>query len=345
MNTNTKDYNLIDLLKFVFAICVVAIHTNVVNNSKSVFQWYTLHCIFRLAVPFLFVCSGFFIGNKLINNKGKEKQIIKRYIKRLALPFIFWSFINYIYYTIVQLHNGDSILKIILKVVRSILFYPIGALWYISATIVSVVLLYYFIKENKLKLALFIGGGAYIFALVCNSYYFIIEGTILQKVVDLYMKLFISARNGVFVGFLFVAIGMYIAKLKINNALNTKRSAIYMLIFYIFIFIEVTVIRQNRYIDDHALFIFLPFFIGNLFVVCLAINLKKKDKLFVKLRNLSTGIYYTHRPIINIVTCISLVLVTKTNNKVLFITTLCSCILISYLIQKIDNRYLNKIIK
>lgn len=57
---NIKEYNLIDLLKFLFAICVVGIHTNIAGNSKSTFQWYILNCVFRLAVPFFFCLFGFF---------------------------------------------------------------------------------------------------------------------------------------------------------------------------------------------------------------------------------------------------------------------------------------------
>ena len=53
IGTNKKEYNFVDVLKFFFMLCVIAIHCNI----ESIFGrtgWYILHCIFRLAVPFFF---------------------------------------------------------------------------------------------------------------------------------------------------------------------------------------------------------------------------------------------------------------------------------------------------
>ena len=43
----------VDLLKLIFAYCVVAMHTQVANKAPLYLQFWT-----ALAVPFFFVCSG-----------------------------------------------------------------------------------------------------------------------------------------------------------------------------------------------------------------------------------------------------------------------------------------------
>lgn len=91
-NLEKDKYEMIDILKFIFAIFVVGIHTNIMSNPKDTFQWYILHIFFRLAVPFFFIVSGFLFGKKYIKNKENLKEISKMQIKRLLIPFIFWMF-------------------------------------------------------------------------------------------------------------------------------------------------------------------------------------------------------------------------------------------------------------
>ena len=93
MNTT---YKLVDLAKLLFAFFVVAIHTNIFKNNIRIIPYILNHSLFGLAVPFFFVCSGFFLGCK-INQKDnliEKKAIIKKYIVRLSIMFVFWLLIG-----------------------------------------------------------------------------------------------------------------------------------------------------------------------------------------------------------------------------------------------------------
>lgn len=57
------EYDIVDYFKFFFAICIVGIHANIFADSLV----YPL--VFRIAVPYFFVSSGFFFGKKLWNEK------------------------------------------------------------------------------------------------------------------------------------------------------------------------------------------------------------------------------------------------------------------------------------
>ena len=93
IGTNKKEYNFVDVLKFFFMLCVIAIHCNI----ESIFGrtgWYILHCIFRLAVPFFFVASGFFFKLSLEKSGGGLEETVKKYVKRILIPFVFYVVLN-----------------------------------------------------------------------------------------------------------------------------------------------------------------------------------------------------------------------------------------------------------
>ena len=72
----------IDLMKLFFAICIVAIHTGLLNQFSSATNWYIMHMIFRLAVPFFFITSGYFFGKKFLpveNNYSDRMKVCKKY--------------------------------------------------------------------------------------------------------------------------------------------------------------------------------------------------------------------------------------------------------------------------
>ena len=339
-----KQYIYIDVMKIIFAILVVGIHSGIMQNTDSTIQWMLFHGIFRLAVPFFFVCSGFFLGIKLYKNTDTKDGIIqiKKYIKRLCIPFVFWLIIGLpmeIYELI-----GNGFIMIILKLLRKIIFYPWGALWYVLAVIIASIIIIPFYKRNKIEYAIILGAILYVFALLCNSYYFLIEKTVIKDIVDKYLGIFISARNGLFVGLFFVTIGIYIAK-TINNDkrdFNVRFHTFLFIITYLLLLLEIFLIKNFKHQDDHSLFVMLPVFISELLIVVKRFDGNINTKT---LRNYSTGIYFIHRPIINFFNIIQNELSIKINNYIVFILVLGIALVLLTICYKIDNKYLNRVIK
>lgn len=58
-NSLSSEKKIIDILKLFFSFCVVATHTDLLNNLPSDIAWWIMHLVFRLAVPF-FCCEYFF---------------------------------------------------------------------------------------------------------------------------------------------------------------------------------------------------------------------------------------------------------------------------------------------
>lgn len=206
-------FYVIDYLKYIFAIGIIAIHTEVLPVLGK-YEYWVEKCFARVGVPFFFIVSGFMLGIKLSevgdNDLNAEKNIMVSYTKRLIVPLIIFEAVNIFISTVnyALFETSQKWFKFIISNIRNIIFYPEGALWYVQASIVGIWIVYCFKKYNKSKWLLPIGICLYIFALLCNNYYFVIENVAFAKIVDLYLYVSKSARNGLFYGFLFLWLGI-----------------------------------------------------------------------------------------------------------------------------------------
>lgn len=60
-----KEFRLLDIVKLIMAIVVIAIHTHPQRSSNYVFVQKSAEIIYSLAVPFFFMDSGFLLFKKI----------------------------------------------------------------------------------------------------------------------------------------------------------------------------------------------------------------------------------------------------------------------------------------
>lgn len=296
-----REYGAVDIAKLFFCFCILFRHTGAYHEIP--FSYYFQHGLFCLAVPFFFVTSGYFFGIKAKADDGVSMwDKVKKYEKRLLYPYIAFSIINIFMAAYDLLKSGESIKWTILRMGRSVLFYPYGALWYVWASMTGVLILYLFLRKGKLKLALFMGVLVYLFALLCNSYYFVSEGTLVRRVTDIYLWITTSARNGLFVGFPLLTLGTAVAwyEEKILQYLKGKRLLFVAIMSWLIMFGEILFIQNKTTADDHSLFIMQLVFIPALLLLLIQCNCRLSHEKAVLCRNLSTGIYFIHRPVLSI---------------------------------------------
>ena len=250
--------------------------------------YFVTRFLFRLAVPFFFVSSGYFL--RLSLEKGKS---IKTYCFRLLKPLIVFELLNTVAEEYASIESGTSVLSSIIDAVRHVLFYPYGAMWFLQACIVGSLLLYSFYRRKRMHMGLAIGVLLYSFALICNNYYFLIADIpILQNVVIGYMNTFISARNGLFVGFLFLMLGYFVKDLQ-----RCKKQILLVLMLVltaIYIF-EIVLTYEKEYLDDGALYLTHIVLLPCMMALLLQVRVNMNNQFSLLLRNLSTGIYMLHR--------------------------------------------------
>lgn len=183
-----------------------------------------------------------------------------------------------------------------------LLFYPRGALWYVGACIIGALLLVPFLKAKKLNLALCIGAILYIFLLVCNNYFFLVNNTRIELLIHFYLKYFLSARNGIFVGFLLLAIGIKCAEIFQNyNKIITTKNMSLMLIPAIFLYVtEVFLIKkfaEGFFREDKGYYISQLILVPIILFFALTLKLNVPEKVSRLFRDLSIGIYLLHVPV------------------------------------------------
>ena len=294
----------VDILKFVFCVFVIALHTEILNVFSTETKYYVTNILFRIPVPYFFVASGYYFKKKYSDSSIKQYKIVLfSFIKRLLFPYVVFLLIALRQSWTTNMLNGKSQQTIFKCLIKDTFFYPQGALWFVYALMCAAVITYPVLKKkNGVNICLALGFSLFLFALVCNNYYFLIESTPLQRIVDNYLHIFVSARNGLFVGVVFLSIGMKCYDIShCITRIQKKNRYIYGVILFGSLYVlEIIILQINRFerIDDQSLYLSQLCFIPCLFLLSVLYPIKIPRKTSLLFRNLSTGMYFLHRPIL-----------------------------------------------
>lgn len=273
-------YDNIDVAKVIFAIFVVAIHTlspftaTLSNEAQRV-----ITALLSMAVPFFFVASGFLLGNKL-NSTDKEKQLVylRKWLYRIGRLYLLWTFI-YLPYAI----YGFSIeklgfIKSIAIYIRNIVLlgenYWSWPLWYLLAMLVAGCIIY-LLLHIKIK-----RGYWYIIAVILAFSGILIENfTPTIGGGNAYYSIFKTTRNGFFIGFPYMALGLLISSCRCRPS----KTKLFVLLIIGFV-AQLFKIPLSDFVTIYALF-----------VLILDLNLPtRKYDLYINMRLSSSVIYFTH---------------------------------------------------
>ena len=290
--TVKPQYQWVDILKFFFCVCIIAMHTSLLAPPVG---FWGEKIVFRIGVPFFFAASGFFLS-KSCRSRGVEASI-KRYCVRLLQLLWVFSIVWILQFVVDSIAiNKAGIGKTLLLILQQIIFYPRGALWYIQASMIGALMLLPFFQRNRLPAAIIFGVILYGFAEISNNYYFIAEGTTLQPVVDGYLKICLTSNNGVFVGFLFLALGAFVEQYRLY-----ERSSLIRILLVISLVVYVAEIAATRMmlteIGDGAFYFSQILAAPLLLAAAIPLRPRITNEKATQLRNLSTGMYLLHTPI------------------------------------------------
>lgn len=279
----TKRNSLIDLTKLFFSICIVFIHTGL--GDKIPYGFEIKELIFRLGIPFFFICSGYYFVQNNINTKEK----LYLYLKRLIIPFLIFGII-YTFCEAYFLAEG-SINYIVLNLSRLFLGSQSNVMWYSGTLIWSFIILYLIKDKRKLIIVIVISFILYLIGLSFTTYDFMLND-ISPLLLTALKNTFGQNRSFWFVGLLYVSIGYFIGKYsKLKSIKNYK-------IFLVFIFSIVLCIIETMFIKSKTIYFEYDFLISHILVAtCLFLLIIKCQKINFNsrfIRNISTTIYYIH---------------------------------------------------
>lgn len=312
-----ENFNCIDIIKFLCAILVCAIHINPFTSDLfgvNLSFWLKQY-VCRIAVPFYFVCAGFFLFRKM-DIESPNTRLIKSYCFKIARLLGIWTII---------LFAGAS-----------------SQLWYLNGLFVAVLILsllfYLKIKFGYICLIVFL---LYVIGLFGDSYYGFVEPlkgyTITNYVISHYDSIFSTTRNGLFFGVPFVFMGAIFAKKRIE--INNIVALFGFVVSIILLFFEVYLLSHFSSPKDYNMYLCLLPTVFFLFYFCTHIKLKNR-KIYVKLRIYGILIYFLHLLVGYFVNAISVVL--KNNFKInlssfKFLFTLLISLFVAILIERLSR--------
>lgn len=126
-NDNRND--LLDIIRILAAILVVGIHSATYNSVEV--DWFSglfVNYFGRLAVPFFFMITGYYVIGTLDFSDKLWGQKIKKRLRRLTIVYIFWA--SFYFPLGIRGFLKDFDLK---SIVKSVIVYPIG--WGLDGTL------------------------------------------------------------------------------------------------------------------------------------------------------------------------------------------------------------------
>lgn len=286
---NYKDeYIAVDFFKFIFSFFIISIHIPAFEEINPELSFWLNQVLARVAVPYYFIVTGYFLG-KEIDNKNR----IFRYIYKMLKLYTLYTaiYIPQILYEYLKKQYGIS--DSIIMFLKNFLF--VGSytqFWYFLAIITSISILYImrcYLKINLKNIA--------IFSIVV--YILGVLGLVFQNdindipIISKYFEIFHTTRNGFFFGLLFVFIGYVI---RINNLrIEPIKYSKILLISFLLMNVEVYLIIKN-FPNAHLDIVFTtPIVCTFLFLTIASMKCKVcYKKIALKLRNLSTLIFTLH---------------------------------------------------
>ena len=151
-----RQYNSIDLFKFLFAFAVIDIHTKPLVNCSIKWLISLNEVIICMAVPFFFISTGFLFGNRLLfsddfnqlessRNLSQNSELLKDYLIRIIKMYLLWMLIYSPLAVAYYINSGYSLFKSAASFLIGLIFvgeqYNSYVLWYLLSTIYAISLI------------------------------------------------------------------------------------------------------------------------------------------------------------------------------------------------------------
>lgn len=323
-----------DIIKFILSILVLAIHSSL--YPMILYPW------LRIAVPLFFIMSSYFLFSKLfISSETNHKATLKKFVFRNLRLYFCWFFIlmPVTLYIRKELFLYNGYLKNILNIIKCIIFgSTFIASWFIMATVIGVLIIYYFSRWLKYDCIIFcISFFAFCVVTLKSSYSSIIDSTLLSTAIDKYIDLFGSLVCSFPASLFWIFIGKMFAENKIK--FKSVRLLICLIICSaLLLFIEWrNVVNLDGTYNNDSYFMLAPL------CVLLFIGIKKIGPIYWEnskyFKHLSTIIYVSHGSILPIISKLISIIFNVHNSLLSFLLTFLCCFVIYILIEFINKNF------
>ena len=281
-----KTYPSLDGFRMLCAFLVIAIHTGVLTSFSETADFFATGVICRIAVPFFFMVSGFFLMPKIADHFGAlwkiEKKFCLLYLGAIAL------------YLPLNLYAGQYFFRNVPSLLRAVCldgtFYH---LWYFPAVIEGVLLLALLQRVFPKKGCLCVCLVLYLIGLFGDSYYGIsAKCPALCAFYEAYFQIGSYTRNGFFFAPVFLCLGWMLADpdLRISPG-KAKRLCMGS---FVLLAAEAAALHGIGAQRHDSMYVFLVPGMCGLFIMLLDSSDRISERTALSLRKYSAIIYLIH---------------------------------------------------
>lgn len=279
---NKNKLGALDVFRIIAAILIIAVHTSPLLQVSSQLDFILTRVIARIAVPFFFMCTGYFV---LASRDDSKKQITKS-IKKLGILYgisiLIYLPIN-IYANQIQ---GFGLFDMLKTLVFDGTFYH---LWYFPASIIGIVIVNSLLRKLSLSTSLSITFVLYLVGLFGDSYYELSQSLpVLSDIMKFLFLFFDYTRNGIFMAPLFMMLGVFLNKIEVKISKSVSLFGFGLMM--ICMIIESLIVHDAGLVKHDSMYLFLIPCMIFLFNYLLQFNIQGRKSL----RDISLIVYIIH---------------------------------------------------
>lgn len=278
-----KNYARIDAFRLVATVLVICIHTSPLADVSAVGDHILTRAIARIAVPFFFVTSGFFLMPRYGREVGRLSAFLKKTARIYALAMLLYLPVN--------VYSGyfasDALApKLLQDIVFDGTFYH---LWYLPASMLGACVAWFAREKWGTRGALVPCALLYGFGLLGDSYYGLSARIpFLNGLYTLIFQVSDYTRNGIFFAPIFFILGAHLAEQK--HRLSQGVSAVGFGATLLLLIAEALSVRALGWARHDSMYLFLIPCVYCLFSLLLHGN----GKCPAQVRTLSMRLYLLH---------------------------------------------------
>lgn len=196
----------IDWLRLAAAILVIAIHTSPLADFNETGDFILTRVLARIAVPFFFITSGYFLLSRYHDSDRKLRHFLKK------TGWIYGASI--LLYLPLNFRNGYfSQSQLLPELLKDLIFDgTMYHLWYLPASMLGMLIAWKLVEKLDFSKGLVMALLLYLVGLFGDSYYVVAEKLpLLKAFYDRLFELFNYTRNGLFFAPVFLMLGGFIA--------------------------------------------------------------------------------------------------------------------------------------
>lgn len=240
----------IDWLRLAAAILVIAIHTSPLADFSETGDFILTRVLARIAVPFFFITSGYFLLSRYHDSDRKLRHFLKK------TGWIYGASI--LLYLPLNFRNGYfSQSQLLPELLKDLIFDgTLYHLWYLPASMLGMLIAWKLVEKLDFSKGLVMALLLYLVGLFGDSYYVVVEKLpLLKAFYDRLFELFDYTRNGLFFAPVFLMLGGFIADER--RKLSSVEAGVGFLISLGLLLAEALILHRHGFQRHDSMYVFL----------------------------------------------------------------------------------------